>query len=578
MEVLKPMNQRDTLRGGIGAVVTMALLVLSGPTFAQEQREIGAEEERIRRPKKLEVPERVSIPIELPPEGELPPIAEGAPPITVVRVEVEGATLLPASEAERLTAPVVERTVTLRELREVAQAITRWYRGKGYVTSRALVPAQAVDRGVVHLRVIEGKVGEVRFEGNKHFRTELLARYVRAKKGEILWLPDLEQALGSLNAHPDRKAKLVLSPSAEPETTDLIFQVTDRKPFHANYGVDTLGQKTTGLIRQSVGVAHGNLTGRDDQIFVRMLLSEGAGLWGGGMNYLRPITSTGMLATLDVSGVKSQVRGDLKGLRADGNAVTVSPGLILPLMRRTHWELEGTLGFDFKRVRTFEDDLVTSKDDLRVLRGGVNLLQEDNHGRSLFVQETRLGIPDFLGGSDSEDPAASRAGAGGEFVRYTASILRQQNTPFLGSNLVLRLSGQVSSDRLVFGEQFRLGGFETVRGYPEGEYLADYGYQSTVELRTPLDRVTPAAGDSKNLYNRFRKSVLLVGFWDFAEGFLRDPRAGEDADARLSGLGFGFRLRPTEESIFQLDLGWPVGDRDAEKDRPRIHLIARFGF
>lgn len=570
-------RRRCTWGWGSGAFLAI-FMALCQPAWSQEQREIGAEEERIRRPRKLEVPERVSIPIELPPEGELPPVAAGAPPVTVVRVEVEGATLLPASEAERLTAPVVDKRVTLQELREVALEITRWYRGRGYVTSRALVPAQAVERGVVRLRVIEGKVGEVRFEGNKHFSTALLSRYVRAKRGEILWLPDLEQALGSLNAHPDRKAKLVLSPAAEPETTDLIFQVTDRRPVHANYGVDTLGQKTTGLIRQSVGISHGNLMGRDDQLFARMLVSEGAGLWGGAMNYLHPVTSTGVLATLDLSGVKSQVRDNLKGLKARGNAYTVSPGAVIPLMRRTHWELEGTLGFDFKGVRTFEDDRSTSKDDLRVLRGGINLLQEDKHGRSLFVQEARVGIPGFLGGSHSEDAAASRAEAGGEFVRYTASLLRQQNLPFLGSTVVGRLSGQVSSDRLVFGEQFRLGGFETVRGYPEGEYLADYGWQSTLELRAPLSRLIPGPEDSKTLYNRMRESMLLVGFWDFAEGFLRDPRPTEDEDARLSGLGVGFRLRPTEESVFQLDLGWPVGDRDAEKDRPRIHMILRLGF
>jgi hypothetical protein len=33
-----------------------------------------------------------------------------------------------------------------------------------------------------------------------------------------------------------------------------------------------------------------------------------------------------------------------------------------------------------------------------------------------------------------------------------------------------------------------------------------------------------------------------------------------------------------EQSVLQADFGWPIGDRDAEKDRPRIHLICRVGF
>jgi hemolysin activation/secretion protein len=70
----------------------------------------------------------------------------------------------------------------------------------------------------------------------------------------------------------------------------------------------------------------------------------------------------------------------------------------------------------------------------------------------------------------------------------------------------------------------------------------------------------------------------LVAFWDFAEGFLRDPASSEDADERLSGVGCGFRLRPTAQSILQLDFGWRIGDADREKDKPRLHLICRIGF
>lgn len=85
-------------------------------------------------------------------------------------------------------------------------------------------------------------------------------------------------------------------------------------------------------------------------------------------------------------------------------------------------------------------------------------------------------------------------------------------------------------------------------------------------------------GNRNSLSNRLRRSLLLVGFWDFGEGFLRDPGPSEDADSRLSGVGCGLRLKPTEESSLHLDFGWPVGDRDSEKDKPRIHFTCRVGF
>ena len=558
----------------------MLLVAAAKPAlvFAIKEGEVGSEEERLRRPKLLEVPERSVIPIEIPPEEELPPAAAGAPPVRVSKVIMEGATLFSEREAGSIVSSLVNREVPLQELRVTAVSITRWYRSRGFVTSRALVPAQTVEKGIVRIRVIEGKVGEVRIEGNRHFKTELLQRYVHVRPGEILQMHKLEDALRTLNAHPDRKVKLVLAPSPKPETTDLILQVTDHLPVHASYTVDTLGTKDTGLLRQSVVFSHGNLTGVDDQFLLRGIDTESGGLIGGALSYVRPISDSGISATFDVSGVTSKVGEDLKGALARGDAVTISPGLVIPLIRRTNWEAEFVPGFDFKRIRTRQDEVSTSKDDLRVVRFSTAVLGEDKHGRSLLVEEMRWGIPNFLGGSHPEDIAASRAGAGGSFFRWVASALRIQQGPW-GLSLLTRVTGQLASDRLVPAEQLRLGGSETVRGYPEGEFLADYGFHSTVELRAPLlEHLLPGAPNQNSFADRLARSLQLIGFWDFGEGFLRGARANEDKDMRLSGVGCGFRLRPTTESILQADFGWPLGDRDAEKDRPRLHLVCRVGF
>lgn len=561
------------------AAFALTVLVSSSTVFAAQTGDVGSEDERLRRPKVLEVPERVVIPIEIPPEEELPASAADLPPIQVVRIELEGNTLLTQKEADPLLEPLLNRSVTLHELRTAAQSITRWYRSRGYVTSRALVPAQSVDNGVVKMRIIEGKVGDIRIEGNKHFSTELIRGYVQLQPGEILQMHRLEEALGSLNAHPDRKVKLVLAPSSQPETTDLILQVTDNLPFHGSYTIDTLGTKNTGLIRQSVTVSHGNLTGADDQILVRGIATESGGLYGGAMSYVRPITASGTSFTFDVSGVRSEIGEDLKGTLARGDAVTISPGLVIPVIRRTHWEAEIVPGFDFKRIRTREDEVSTSKDDLRVARLSAAILGEDAFGgRNLLAEEMRLGIPNVMGGSHPEDVAASRAGAGGSFFRWLGTGVRTQRGPW-GTSLLMRATGQLASDRLVPAEQLRLGGFETVRGYPEGEYLADYGYHTTLELRAPLlEKLMAGQENAGSFSHRLARSLQLVGFWDFGEGFLKGARLGEDKDTRLSGVGAGFRLRPTAQSLIQADFGWPVGDRDAEKDNPRLHIICRAGF
>lgn len=590
-------GSRYPATGAVHLLAFSLALAIALPLSAEPSRqtEVGSEEERLRRPKELEVPERPAPVIELPPE-EVPSEAAPQAQIEITRLGLEGSTLIPDADLVRLTEPLIGRRVSLEELRKTARGITQWYRRRGYITSRAFIPAQVVEGGLVRIRVIEGKIGTLTIEGNRFFSERILRRQLQSPPGEILRLARLERFLSLLSAHPDRKVKLILVKGKRPETTDLILQVSDRRPIHGSYAIDTLGTKTTGWFRHNVMWVHGNFTGQDDQLIVRGILTEFSGLKGGGLSYLRPLNASGLTGTLDVSGVTSSLGGDLKSLLARGAAVTISPGLIIPWFRRQRlqweevapdlprswitradWEVEATTGFDFKRIRTYLDEKNQSKDDLRVVRVGANLLEKDPHGQSLLAQEFRLGLGSFLGGSHPKDPAASRAHAGGSFLRWGANGIRVQPGPW-GTSVLVRGSCQLTTARLVPAEQFRLGGFDTVRGYPEGEFLADYGFQSTVELRAGLERFLPERGNRNSLTNRLRRSLLLVGFWDYGEGFLRQPTSSEDADARLSSVGCGLRIRPTEESSLQVDFGWPIGDRDAEKDRPRIHLICRAGF
>jgi len=567
----------NTVRMTRTPTAVILFLLLASRAFAASDTDIGSENQRLRRPPVLDVPRRPMIPVELPPEGELPPAAADATPIPVTRVAVEGATLMPEPAQRSITATLEGRTATLQELRNAARDITRWYRGHGYVTSRALVPAQSVDGGIVRVRVLEGKLGRIRFEGQRYISEPRLRRSVEIQPGQILRMAELERTLAALNRHTDRTVRLVLAPGTAPETTDLIFQVTDRLPVHASYGVDTLGTKTTGQVRQSVRVAHRNLTGHDDELSAFGIVSEFGGLRGGTLGYTRPLTASGVAASFDVSAIQSSVGGNLKSLLAHGSAVTLSPGLVIPLIQRSQWELQSSFGLDLSRVRTRQDEVITSKDDLRVLRMGSEWLGQDRWGRSWLSPELRVGLGNFLGGSHGEDLAASRSGAGGSFVRFEAHAIRVQQGPW-GTSVIGRAGGQLTSDRLVPAEQFRIGGLESVRGYAEGEYLADTGFTLSVEGRVPVGTYLPEFPNEALAIGRARRSFLALGFWDYGEGFLRGPRAGEDADARLVGTGFGFQLRPTTESLLRLDLGWPVGDPDADKDHPHIHLLGQFGF
>ena len=244
-----------------------------------------------------------------------------------------------------------------------------------------------------------------------------------------------------------------------------------------------------------------------------------------------------------------------------------------PLWQDDRWQAEWVTGFDGKQIRTRESGSDTGKDDLRVLRVGPNLLEQDATGRSLLTTELGVGFSRFLGSSRKVDPAASRAQTGGQFVRLNIAFGRLQQL-WHRITLLVRGSWQWTDDRLPPAETLQLGGEDTVRGYPQGEFLGDYGYTGSIELRLPVPLVLvprPVRGTSTT-------PLTVVGFFDAGAAYLRKPLVGEEEKKRLHGVGVGLRWSRTPYMSALLDLGFPVGDTSSEKDRPRLYYSVNLGF
>ena len=70
---------------------------------------------------------------------------------------------------------------------DAADAVTRFYQENGYPVARAVLPAQKVEKGMVRIEVIEGRVGDVRFEGNRRYDPDRLrGRLATLVPGELI--------------------------------------------------------------------------------------------------------------------------------------------------------------------------------------------------------------------------------------------------------------------------------------------------------------------------------------------------------------------------------------------------------
>lgn len=557
-----------SLQGIVGIVLLGGGIVQAAETSAPSRVEAGPEEQQLRRrakpPPSLE-PSPPFIKDQLPPPE--PSVELTTPTFLIRSIRIDGSTLMPPERLRHLVAPYEGRTVSLDELQQLTKELTRKIHRRGYVTSRASIPPQEVTEGVLTIRILEGRVGKLQIEGARRGRHQALTRLMRIKPGDVFDYRLLQRDLSRLNANPDRRATAVLLPGEAPGTTDVVLQVEEGFPLHVGYYAHNGGTMFTGRHRQGVSVGHSDLLGLDDQLVVRTEFSERSDFVGTVANYLLPLGSSGRTLGINVSHAHVELRRHFRPFDVEGNATVLGLTVAEPLVLTETWEAERITGFDWKRVRSRQEGGDRGKDELRVLRLGANVLEQDRRGRSIITSEVGIGFSSFLGGSRRIDPSASRSQTGGQFTRLTIAGGRLQQV-VAGFQLLVRGAWQWTNDRLPPAETMRMGGAFTVRGYPEAEFLADYGYTWTTELRYPVPIPT----------RQPKSSLVLVGFVDGGAGFTRHPPQSEEAKKRLLGWGFGFRWKLTDYTTAFLDAGFPIGDTSIEDDFPRVYYALAVGF
>jgi hemolysin activation/secretion protein len=130
--------------------------------------------------------------------------------------------------------------------------------------------------------------------------------------------------------------------------------------------------------------------------------------------------------------------------------------------------------------------------------------------------------------------------------QYIQRLFNTQN------QLVLRLTGQWTAERLLALEQMSVGGLETVRGYLENQLVRDRAIVSSVEVRLPL------------LFNKQGAGIVhLAPFFDFGGGWNVD---GSPSPTTIYSTGAGLLLAPNKHISAQLYSGYRLRHVDIPGD------------
>lgn len=456
--------------------------------------------------------------------------------------------------------------LTIGQLQQVADVVTRYYHDRGYFLARAIVPAQEVNDGIVHIRVLEGRLEKVVPTGNKRYSSTVLLRPFQPLVGNLVTVKQTENALLTLTQYPGLSAFGVFRPGSYVGTTDMVINVQQEQPYDASLRADNEGTEFTGRNRLIGTVDWNNPTGDADLLRVTALktFAPDNSLFGD-VRYEHPFYDPANTLALDVSRNSFDVSGS--GV-TPGTIGGISKIAVLSLqhafLRSREQNIIGTIDLSRKRADTEFLGYVIGRDDMAVLGFQLNY---DSINSSLGIINTaslRLerAVPGILGvPSDSEIenrevyPPPSRFGSNGEpalpdFTRLTFNYQLFKNLPD-NQALMFRFDGQYSPDILNSLEQFVIGGPDSVRAVPTSQFLTDKGVFGSLEysVRAPGFADKPAfAGFTWGQVLRFRI------FTDAAVGIMNQPVNPNTKRVEVEGNGVGIEF--TWPGRFTANLQW----------------------
>jgi len=528
------------------------------------------------------------------------PAAADAPRFEIRRFVFEGAALVPAEELEAATQSFTGTSRTFSDVQRALEAVERTYSEAGYSAVQVVLPEQELERGEIRFQIIEARVGRVIVEGNKHFSDANVRASVPAlTPGRAPNINEIARNLRVANESPSKQSTVLLRGGQEEATVDAVLRVVDEKYTKFSVTLDNTGSKQTGNLRVGVGFQHANSNGGDEVITMqyvyapyedylnnggepdRLSLIPSRKVTILGFGYRIPLYELG--DSIDFSAGYSNVdSGTVAGIFNITGAGTIGGARYTRNLDRIG-DYEHRLLFSADR-RSYENKGVTAVGDptntqlipdvvvhpLTVLYAGVHRQQNNETGFQVGLSKN------WPGGNDGQDTAfcASRKDGVGQCAGASYTIWRwgfNHNRALPGDwQARFAMNGQYTDDMLVTGEQFGVGGAESVRGFAEREITSERGHRGTAEIYTPdFGGKTGVAG----------ARARALTFVDWGGVYRVNPAPGEIHRQHIASAGFGFRFSRGTNLAFRADwaMVWNEGGNQGSGDS-MVHFSLSYVF
>src|SRR3989338_1241942 len=181
-------------------------------------------------------------PEEIQPSSQAPSTAKKIK-FKLKKITLSGNHVYSTKTLETLYEKYIEKEITVAELYDIVQSITNYYRNNAYILTRAILPPQKVENGVVKIEIIEGYINQVNILGDAAGAKTMMLRFgneITASRPTNLSV--LGRNLLLENEIPGVHAKAALEPGKTPGTSELNLK-TEFKQFNGFISYDNYGTR-----------------------------------------------------------------------------------------------------------------------------------------------------------------------------------------------------------------------------------------------------------------------------------------------------------------------------------------------
>jgi hemolysin activation/secretion protein len=448
----------------------------------------------------------------------------GGPTFVLKKVVFDHSEFISAAVLDALAAPFIGRKVDNADLQRLLKSINDRYAERHQITAIAYLPKQNLKKGVLHIGIVEGRVGNVNIRGTRQVKPETVTGAVRLVPGEVVDVPKLERDVAWFNKGRLAQIQSSLQPGVSFGLTNIDFSVIEPPANLLQVFLDNQGVYSVGEFEGGLNFQHYGLLGIDDKFTLYGIAAHG----NRNINLAYDIPFNPWSGRAGVSfsdGTIAVYKGAYRDLDITGQSHNLAFNLSQPLVV--------TPAFAFLLNGAFSDSVSASDqshvsitdNDTRKQTAGFTVSYTSEKFSATLSPNYSFAHTNFRVVDTTQDF---------QEVNATYSAALKLPFDFVATSIDV---GQWANQKLLAGDQlFQIGGPTTVRGYPTSGVAGYAGYYGNMELHHNVDALVSGLDafgfvDYGAVYSTFPQSVYLtsVGLglsYDTKKNLVADISAG----------------------------------------------------